>query len=122
VLLRLGVNHFDRHRLDARDAGRHLGRKHASAVVDRTRLDQEALGLFGDLFVEPWHEVRQGFDEGDFGAQGGVHVAELEADVARAHDGHPLGHELEVQPAVRRVHRFLVANYARRHKGDATRG
>mmetsp|Transcript_19041 Transcript_19041/g.39756 ORF Transcript_19041/g.39756 Transcript_19041/m.39756 type:complete len:252 (-) Transcript_19041:122-877(-) len=82
VLLGVCVDHLDRHRLDARDPGGHLGREHAEAVVNRTRLDQDALGELGDFTVEARHEVRQRFDEGHLRAKRGVDVRELETDVA----------------------------------------
>ena len=45
-------------------------------------------------------------------------VGELEADVAGADDGDPVGHPLQLERLVRREHRLPVGLDARRHEGD----
>mmetsp|Transcript_21409 Transcript_21409/g.56434 ORF Transcript_21409/g.56434 Transcript_21409/m.56434 type:complete len:537 (-) Transcript_21409:7-1617(-) len=121
VLLSVGVDHLDRDRLDARDAGDDLGGEDAGVVVDRARPDQHALRLLRDLLVEGRHDARHRLDEGDLGAERRVHVGELEADVARADDGDPVGHPLEVERLVRREHRLAVDLDAGRHERHGPR-
>lgn len=52
----------------------HLGGQHVGDVVDVARGDEDALGLLADLGVEARHDLGHGLDEGDLGAEGGVHV------------------------------------------------
>lgn len=58
-----------------------LGGEDASVVVDVARLDEDALGELGNLEIEARHDAVESLDEGHGGAEGGVHIGELEADV-----------------------------------------
>ncbi len=57
----------------------------------------------------------------DLGAEGGVDVGELEADVAAADDGDPVGDPLELEGVVRGEDRLAVDGDAGRDEGDGAR-
>ena len=100
LLLGLGVNQLDLDWLLARLAGEHLSGKDGGVAVHLAGLDEDAVGNAADVGVEGGHEVVHGLDEGHLGAEGGVDVGELEPDVARADDGNPVRHPLELQRVV----------------------
>ena len=58
-----------------------LGGEDTGVVVNVARLDEDALGELGDLEVEARHNAVESLDEGHRGAEGGVHIGELKADV-----------------------------------------
>ena len=117
-LFGLEVGELDLDRLHAGDAGGHLRGQHARVPVDAAGVDQQPLREARDLPVEAGHQVVHRLDEGHLAAQGRVDVGELEADVAAADDGDPLGDPLELERVVGREDGLSVDGDPGRDEGD----
>mmetsp|Transcript_29313 Transcript_29313/g.94487 ORF Transcript_29313/g.94487 Transcript_29313/m.94487 type:complete len:534 (+) Transcript_29313:518-2119(+) len=122
VLLCICIDHLHGGRLHTGNTGRHLGGEDVHVRVDLARPDQDAVGQLRDLPVEEGHHLGHGLDEGNLGAESGVHVGKLQANVARADDGDPVGNPLELERLVRREDRLAVGHHARRHEGHRPSG
>eukprot|EP00955_Chlamydomonas_euryale_P104000 365535-Chlamydomonas_euryale.AAC.36 len=117
-LLGLEVGQLNRDRLDARHAWRDFGRNHACLVVNRARLDEQALCHSRNLLVKAWHDVVHRLDEGDLRTQRCVDIGKLKANVARADNGDPLWQPLQLQRVVTREHRLPINWDACAHVAD----
>mmetsp|Transcript_28037 Transcript_28037/g.71455 ORF Transcript_28037/g.71455 Transcript_28037/m.71455 type:complete len:480 (+) Transcript_28037:805-2244(+) len=121
-LLGLEVGQLHQHGLHAGHAGRDLGGNDAGVVVDGAAVDEQALRDARNLAVKARHQDVHGLDKGHLGAQRGVHVGELEPDVARADDGHPVRQPLELERVVGREHGLAVNGDAGGHEGHRAGG
>mmetsp|Transcript_26417 Transcript_26417/g.40899 ORF Transcript_26417/g.40899 Transcript_26417/m.40899 type:complete len:373 (+) Transcript_26417:549-1667(+) len=121
VFLGVGINHLDGNRLLPRNTRNDLTRKHIGAIINRTRPNQQPLSQLGNLTIESRHEVGHGLDKGNLRPQGSVHITELQPNVPRPDDSHPLGYELEVERTIGRVHSLLIHLYTWRYEWDGSR-
>ncbi len=96
----LAVLQVDRHRVGGLvDAGE----LRADLVVDLP-LAELPLELLGEELVLVGHQVGQGLDDRDLGAEAAPHARELDADDAAAEHDHAVGHVVEVDRLGRGQH------------------
>mmetsp|Transcript_35090 Transcript_35090/g.78101 ORF Transcript_35090/g.78101 Transcript_35090/m.78101 type:complete len:374 (-) Transcript_35090:714-1835(-) len=117
-LLGLEVSQLNGDGLHTWHARSDLGGNDTGVVVNGPALDQQPLGSARNLLVKAGHQVVQGLNEGDLSAQGGVHVRELEADVAGANDGNPVGQPVQLEGVVRSEDSLAINGDAWGHERD----
>ncbi len=113
----LAIGQLNYHRV----AGSDLLGDHPSSRFNIAGGDQHPLGDLGNVRIEGGHQLIQRFDDGDLTAQGRVDIRELQADVAAADNGDPVGQPVELQGLVAGEDGFAVSFNAGGHKGHRAR-
>ena len=121
-VLGLGINHLDGDGLFTGNTGSDFRSEDTGTVVNGTLPNQQAFGLFGNLSIKEWHNVVHAFNEGNFTAQSGVDVGELETNVSTSDNGDPFWYVGEFESTIRSANSLFIDSDTRRDKGNTSGG
>mmetsp|Transcript_8484 Transcript_8484/g.24315 ORF Transcript_8484/g.24315 Transcript_8484/m.24315 type:complete len:590 (+) Transcript_8484:1073-2842(+) len=122
LLLGVEVSELDDDGLHSGHARGDFGGEDVGVVVNIAGADKHTLRDLGNLPVKARHNLRHGLHKGHVAAEGGVHIGELQADVSRADDGHPIRQPLQLEGVVRGKDGLAIDRDAGGHKRDGACG